>query len=123
MQRIFSTFPNSWPGVGLLLLRFVTAMPLLVATISTWSGFSDPTSLVLRLTGAVSAGLILLGLWTPFAAALQAMIEGWRSFAGGTFDIDHAMHALVGLGLAMLGPGTWSIDARLYGRKRIEVGR
>jgi uncharacterized membrane protein YphA (DoxX/SURF4 family) len=123
MQRIFSTFPNSWPGGGLLLLRFVTATPLLVTAISIWSGVPNAISLFLRLIGAVSAGLILLGLWTPLAAALQAMIEGWLAFAGGTFDIDHAMHTLIGLSLVMLGPGRWSVDARLYGRKRIEVGR
>ena len=123
MQRIFSTFPNSWPGGGLLLLRFVTATPLLVAAISIWSGVPNAISLFLRLIGAVSAALILLGLWTPFGATLQAMIEGWRSFAGGTFDIDHAMHTLIGLSLVMLGPGRWSVDARLYGRKRIDVGR
>ena len=29
--------------------------------------------------------------------------------------------ALMCLGLLALGPGAWSIDARLYGRKRIEV--
>ena len=73
MQRIFSTFPNSWPGGGLLLLRFVTATPLLVAAISIWSGVPNAISLFLRLIGAVSAALILLGLWTPFGATLQAM--------------------------------------------------
>src|ERR1700729_3848452 len=113
MQRIFSTFPNGWPGGGLLLLRFVTGTPLLMGAISIWSGVSDATSLFLRLIGAVSAALILLGLWTPLAAMLQAMIEGWRFFSSGTFDIDHAMRALIGLSLIMLGPGRWSIDARL----------
>jgi hypothetical protein len=28
---------------------------------------------------------------------------------------------MIGLSLAMLGPGAWSIDARLFGRKRIDV--
>ncbi len=123
MQRIFSTFPNSWPGCGLLLLRFVTGAPLLVAALSIWSGASNATPLPLRLIDAMSAGFILLGLWTPVGATLQAVIEGFHSAAGGTFNFDHAMHALAGLSLVMLGPGVWSIDARLYGRKRIEVGR
>jgi len=123
MQRIFSTFPSSWPGCGLLLLRLVAGTPLLGAAISTWLGVPDATALFLRLIGAVSAGLIFLGLWTPIAAALGAMVEGWLSFVGGTFNIDHAMHALIALSLIMLGPGRWSFDARLYGRKRIEVGR
>jgi len=120
MQRIFSTFPNSWPGCGLLLLRLAAGTPLLV---STWSGVTDATTLFLRLVGAVSAGLIFLGLWTPIAAALGTMVGGWLSFVGGTFNIDHAMHAVIALSLIMLGPGRWSLDARLYGRKRIDLGR
>jgi hypothetical protein len=26
----------------------------------------------------------------------------------------------LGLGLAMIGPGAWSVDARLFGRKQID---
>jgi hypothetical protein len=31
------------------------------------------------------------------------------------------MLAAVGAALAMVGPGVWSIDARLFGRKRIDI--
>jgi putative oxidoreductase len=37
---------------------------------------------------------------------------------------DPWMHILLGIlsaALAMLGPGAWSVDARLFGRKRIEI--
>ena len=77
----------------------------------------------LRLIGTASGVLLLLGLGTPIAAALQMAIEGWLAFAGGTFNPNHGALALMGLALMMLGPGQYSLDRRLYGRKRIELGR
>jgi uncharacterized membrane protein YphA (DoxX/SURF4 family) len=71
---------------------------------------------------AAGAGVLLLaGLWTPLAGVLMAAVElGLAVFHPG----DRWMHVLVGaLGivLAMLGPGAWSVDARLFGRKRIHI--
>jgi uncharacterized membrane protein YphA (DoxX/SURF4 family) len=38
-------------------------------------------------------------------------------------DREHSLSALtgaaLGVGLAMLGPGAWSVDARRFGRKRL----
>jgi hypothetical protein len=33
----------------------------------------------------------------------------------------HILLAALGAGLAMIGPGAWSVDARLFGRKRIRI--
>jgi hypothetical protein len=33
----------------------------------------------------------------------------------------HVRLGALGAALAMLGPGAWSVDARLFGRKRIEI--
>ncbi len=122
MQRIFSTFPDGWPGCGLLLLRIAGSLPLLiVGTAKLWGGPVD-AALWVRLITCLLAVLILAGLWTPFAASLQVIVEGMFAFAGTSFEWTHLIHALVGASLVMLGPGSWSIDARLYGRKRIELG-
>jgi len=51
------------------------------------------------------------------------LIEGWLAFAAGTFSPNYGALALMGLALMMLGPGQYSVDRRLYGRKRIELGR
>ena len=34
---------------------------------------------------------------------------------------SHLLLAILGISLAMLGPGAWSIDALIFGRKRITV--
>jgi putative oxidoreductase len=63
---------------------------------------------------------LLLGLWTPLASFALALAEVWPVFFG-RLDFMHLAAAFVPLSLAVLGPGAWSIDARLYGRKRIRV--
>jgi putative oxidoreductase len=122
MQRIFSTFPDSWPGFGLLLLRVAGSAPLFVIGLSRlWAEPAD-AALWIRILSCVSGALMLVGFWTPFAATLQVLVEGIFAVGGATFEWTHLIHALIGLSLMMLGPGYWSIDARLYGRKRIDLG-
>ena len=72
--------------------------------------------------GVAASALLIPGWWTPVGGAVQALAEGYLAFLGGTLDSVHLMRCLMGISLIMLGPGAWSIDARLYGRKRIEVG-
>jgi putative oxidoreductase len=76
-------------------------------------------TLLLRCVSAVDAALLVVGLWTPFAgvaaAAIHLGILNMAQGLNGAAVVDPA----VGLALAMLGPGSWSLDARLFGRKRI----
>jgi putative oxidoreductase len=118
LQRLFSTFANSWPGFGLLIQRLVTGIALLnngVAKFQTLSaGLSIPET-----AGAVLGLFILIGLWTPIVGALIAVVELWIILTGdGDISIS-LMLAVFGGTLAMIGPGAWSIDARLFGRKHI----
>lgn len=121
MQRLFSTFPDGWPGAGLLLLRLAAAIPLLIGASPELHGLPHSTSSAVHLV-AIGAGIFLFaGLWTPLAGALQAIIEIWTIFTPARDSGIHLLLAALGLGLVMLGPGAWSIDARLFGRKRIEI--
>jgi uncharacterized membrane protein YphA (DoxX/SURF4 family) len=71
---------------------------------------------------AVAAGIFLLvGLWTPVAGTLVAMVEVWSIFVVSGDPGVPIMLAALGAALAMIGPGAWSIDARLFGRKHIET--
>jgi|SRR5215469_294684 len=123
MQRLFSTFPGGWPGVGLLLLRIAAAAPLLLEAVPLFSGDYRGMGLPFRVLGNTSGVFLLLGLGTPIAATPQVLIEGWLAFAGGTFSPNHGALAVMGLALMMLGPGQYAVDRRLYGRKRIDLGR
>ena len=58
-------------------------------------------------------------------ATLLALDEAWIAFASyWPLRVDAGTHVFLGLlaaSVAMLGPGAWSIDARLFGRKRFEI--
>jgi putative oxidoreductase len=71
---------------------------------------------------AAAAGLLLFaGLWTPIAGLLVASLELWMAFSAPADPWPFLLAAAIGAALALLGPGAWSADARIYGRKRIAI--
>ena len=120
MRRLYSTFAGGWPGIGLLFMRLVVGSVLLVR--ASWLLGTDP-ALDATLTFVSLAGpglLLLVGLWTPLAGMAVAAIE--LSHILTSEDIVAPLMAATMAGaLAMLGPGRWSLDARLFGWKRIEA--
>jgi len=78
-------------------------------------------SLVVIHVLAIAAGVLLLaGLWTPIAGVLLTIIEIWSAFTRPNDPWSHILLGTLGAALAMLGPGAWSVDARLFGWKRID---
>jgi hypothetical protein len=65
--------------------------------------------------------LLLVGLWTPFAGVLVVVLEGRLLLARPQDPWPHILLATLGGALALLGPGAWSIDAWLFGWKRINI--
>jgi len=125
VQRLYSSFADGWPGVGLLLLRLLTGAALIyfgMASVLT----APPLTIVVLQTIGIGAGILLLvGLWTPVAGALGAIVKVWIAlsrFLSHSGDPWIAItQAILSVVLAMVGPGAWSIDSRLFGRKRIDV--
>lgn len=118
MQRLFSTFANSWPGCGLFIQRLAIGIALLHNGMM-HSEVQRPGLTIPAIAGAFLGISLLLGLWTPVAGALVALLEIWIVASGGGDSASSIMLALLGGTLAMIGPGAWSIDARLFGRKHI----
>jgi len=128
LQRLFSTFPNSWPGVGLLLLRVCLGVALIHFASASLSGTpSEPITLAQNSIAGVGAIFLLAGLWTPVIGTLAALDEVWIAlslYSPGRQDTwIHIFLATLAVSVAMLGPGAWSIDARLFGRKRFDIDR
>ncbi len=95
----------------MLCLRLGVSIPLIHYGI----GSLPPSPLDLV---AAFAGIFLLaGLWTPLAGAAVAMTELWIVFSQSADPWTHFLLAVLGASLALLGPGAWSVDARLFGRK------
>jgi putative oxidoreductase len=109
-----------------LLLRLGDAIALIyfgVAGLANDSGQSLSVGLhVVAVGGGI---LLLLGLWTPVAGMVVALDELWNTFSlHFSQPADQWLHvllAVLAVGVAMLGPGAWSIDARLFGRTRFEL--
>jgi putative oxidoreductase len=125
LQRLFSTFASGWPGVGLLLLRILTGVALIHCGIAGVLAGPPLPIVILQIIGVGAGILLLVGLWTPVAGALAAIVNVWIAFSR---FFSHSgdpwiaiLQAVLGAILAMVGPGAWSIDARLFGRKRIDM--
>jgi uncharacterized membrane protein YphA (DoxX/SURF4 family) len=123
LQRLFSTFPDGWPGFGLLLMRLGMGISLIyLGTAGLWKEIQDTTSVAQNLIATAAGVSLLAGLWTPIMGALAALGQMWIALslpssqpAG---EWIHILLAVLSASAAMLGPGAWSIDARLFGRRR-----
>jgi uncharacterized membrane protein YphA (DoxX/SURF4 family) len=125
VQRLFSTFADGWPGVGILLLRLLTGLALICFGIA--NAQEVPTLVIgfLQMIGVVAGIFILVGLWTPVVGTVVTIINLSTAFAHYSFHFGElrflVIQAVLGAALAMIGPGAWSIDARLFGRKHIDL--
>ena len=120
MRRLYSTFADGWPGIGLLVMRLVVGWVLLVsAGLILWS---DPPSFMTLISASLAIlGLLLVaGLWTPVVGAVVALIQISQFLRIDEHPLVDLLTGTITAALAMLGPGHWSVDARLFGWKRID---
>jgi putative oxidoreductase len=121
VQRLFSTFANGWPGLGLLLQRILTAILLLRLGVFEFTGGAFTSSMIPRLVASFAGILLLAGLWTPVVGTLIALIEIWVAVIHTGDPWISIVLATLGATAAMIGPGAWSLDARLFGRKHVAI--
>jgi len=75
VQRLFSMFPDGWPGRGLLLLRLVAGIFLIKDGITELLGVPQWPGIVLPFLEIVAGMFFVAGLWTPMAGALVVSVE------------------------------------------------
>ena len=83
----------------------------------------DPNlALILPALGeALTGTLLLVGLATPLVAILVCVLQlGMLLVTPGTIAL-HLLLAAIGVCITVMGPGSWSIDARLFGRRRVDI--
>jgi len=98
----------------------VGAVVLCHAGPSLWS--DPPLHIMVAYTSlSVAALLLIAGLWTPVAGAVVAVIAISEIVTTGEPPVGRLLAATIAGALTMLGPGRLSIDARLFGWKRIDV--
>jgi putative oxidoreductase len=121
LRRLYSTFASGWPGIGLLVMRLVVGSVLLLGTgPKLWS--DSPLHLTVPSTLLAALGLLLVvGLWTPLVGAITAVIQTWQILIVNEHPVLGLLTGTMAVALSMLGPGRWSIDARLFGWRQIDV--
>lgn len=114
-------FPNGLPGAGLLLLRLVCGVLVIAGGVTAIIAAPHAQTLLLQSIALAAALLILAGLWTPIAGLLIVVVEVWFALSRADGIASFVLLATIGAALAALGPGSHSVDAKLYGRKRILI--
>ena len=110
LRRLFSTFARGWPGVGLLFMRLTAGATLILR--------QDAPPLHHIIAGVVGI-FLFAGLWTPVVGTLVALDEFRQALAGNDLWI-HVLLGTLGAAAALVGPGAWSLDRRLFGWRRID---
>lgn len=101
-------------------MRVVVGSALIMRAGATLSNIPAPATTLVFLCLAVSGLLLIPGLWTPIAGSLVALIEIYRVITQPGDRWEHLLMGTIAGALAMLGPGMWSVDARVFGWKRVE---
>jgi putative oxidoreductase len=114
LRRLFSTFARGWPGAGLLLLRLIAGIALIFRAFIRFT--------VLDFVAIAAGALLVAGLWTPVAALLTALVGLVNTYDHFGDPWANILLVSIGIALAMVGPGGWSVDGWLFGWKRIDVG-
>jgi uncharacterized membrane protein YphA (DoxX/SURF4 family) len=129
LQKLFAAFPAGWPGIGLICLRVAVAIALLTHGVAVLSAAEAPAFRVWTMESvAILVGVaLLIGLLTPLvgaAAAICYLYVGTSQLLG-TGNDSHGSTAwclaIISIALVLLGPGAFSLDARLFGLRQIMI--
>jgi len=124
-------FPGGRTGIGLLLLRTALGAGVLMQGVGDLAGASDPTAgtWIADLL-AIAAGMsLLIGLLTPIGAGLVGVIATARCASILPPPNAHpfasipsiALLAVIATAVVLVGPGAFSLDARLFGLREIII--
>lgn len=139
MRKSYSTFSGGMSGIGLLFLRFVAGIVtatyggILLSNLDSikHTQFAYVSCLLLSLVLILGGLFLILGLvmnFTSIIIAICMVVEFYLRFVKMS-PLEVSGFGLIGLllllsiqiALIFLGPGAFSIDARIFGRRQIYI--
>jgi uncharacterized membrane protein YphA (DoxX/SURF4 family) len=130
VSRLYSGFPARAPGTGLLLLRMAIGATLVAQAMPCLSGAPDPR-LTYCLLALVSGASLIVGFLTRIVAAIAATLVASATLLSLTSSSVGSLRShpldlnmiVVAVAIALLGPGAISLDAVLFGRRKVIIPR
>lgn len=130
LQRAFTSFPSGWAGTALLVLRVVVgASATLQAVLLIADAHTVRVATLAAISMAIAGLALLVGFLTPIASVLVflggvaimltctppvPLLLFYSRTAAFQFVVMSAV-------LVILGPGAISLDARLFGRRKVAI--
>lgn len=102
-------------------MRLATSGALLYRIAADWQGAALTLPVVLSVAEGAAALFLIVGFWTPVWGAIVAAIGLWRIHAEPGQFLVHGLLATLGGALTLLGAGARSVDAWIFGWRRIDV--
>jgi len=128
---MFSMFPDGSPGAGLLLLRVAGGAVLVIQGVAYLGDKNESGFLALIVVSVtcVVGLLLLIGFLTRMAALVAAVIGvnsvlAWFPRVNTALSVTPTtavLFAAVAIAVICLGPGAYSLDGRLFGRREIVI--
>jgi uncharacterized membrane protein YphA (DoxX/SURF4 family) len=130
LQKLFCTFPDGRPGFGLLLLRGLVSITLVTQAIpqltTTNVGLLNVCVACLELLTAIC---LLVGFLTPLVAIVIGLGAILLAFLDVPLRVQYSFYTLhtlinvivLSVVIFFLGPGAFSFDARMFGRREIRI--
>ena len=130
LHFLFSAFPGGLPGMSLLLMRAVLGIAMIIEG---GNYLGEPagtiTTVMLGASALISGVLLLAGFFTPFAALVVGLdivgvaVSAFPAAPLNPFNAQPALVFALTLVVAVIGvgPGRFSVDARVFGRREIII--
>ena len=113
-------YPTGRAGIALLLMRISLSLVLMQSASREMAAVAPAWATVLPWLLAAAA---LCGAGTtPVASAGAIVLIVLSTAFDGPLAGSHACAILDAIALVLLGPGAYSLDARLFGRRRLDAG-